>query len=342
MQDTFPRIDIHAHYYPESYLGAVEAAGCDCGACVTRRAEGPAIDAGPLHAGPLEKRFIDLDLRIADMDRQGIDVQALSLTQPMVYWADEALARSLSAVFNDALVAAHEEFPDRLLGLAMIPAHHADAAIAELERIKDAPGIVGVYMGTAIGDMDLSDESLLPVFERIEALGLPIFLHPLKVLGMADRLKPWFLANLLGNPFDTAVAAAHLICGGVMDRFKSLDVVLPHAGGALPFLAGRLQHGWSVRPEFAHMEQGPKEYMRRFHYDTISHSDSALDWLIKEVGVDRIMSGSDYCFDMGLEDPVGTVKTQGLAAEDEKALLGANATRLLKLDPKTGSVRTGT
>jgi len=188
-------------------------------------------------------------------------------------------------------------------------------------------------MGTAIGDWDLSDERLLPVFERIADLRMPIFLHPLKVIGMEDRLKSYFLSNLLGNPFDTAVAAAHLIFGGVMDRFPTLDIVLPHAGGAFSFLAGRLEHGFRAgRPELKHMQDGPLSYLRRFHYDTISHSDAALEFLIGQVGADRIMLGSDYCFDMGHEEPVAVVdRCARLTELDRTAVLGQTAERLLSL-----------
>ena len=325
-------VDVHAHYYPERFIEALSHEGCACGACVRQDPRGPVIDVGPLHAGPLARRFIDLELRIADMDAQGVAVQALSLTQPMVYWADQTLARRLSALYNDELVTAHERYPDRLVGLAMVPAHHAEEAVAEIERVLQAPGIRGLYMGTAIGDMDLSDESLLPVFAAAEAAGLPIFLHPLKVLGMETRLKPYFLSNLLGNPFDTAIAAAHLIFAGVLDRFPKLQVVLPHGGGALPFLAGRLEHGSSVRPELAHLKTPPSSYLRRFHYDTITHSDRSLQFLIEQVGADRVLLGSDYCFDMGYERPVEVLnEMHTLSENDRAAILGTNARSVLGL-----------
>jgi aminocarboxymuconate-semialdehyde decarboxylase len=327
-------LDIHAHFYPERFIHALDQEGCACGCSVRHHEKGPIIDAGPLHAGPLARRFIDLDMRIADMDAQGVQAQALSLTQPMVYWAEAGLARKLSAVFNDELVAAHERYPDRLYGLAMLPVHAAEEAVAELARIRQAPGVRGIYMGTAIGDMDLSDESLLPVFEAIEDSGLPVFLHPLKVLGMQDRLKPWFLSNLLGNPFDTAVAAAHLAFSGVMDRFPRLDVVLPHGGGALTFLMGRLDHGSRMRPELKHLENGAAPYLKRFYYDTITHSDEALTFLIKAVGAERVLMGSDYCFDMGYERPVAVLDALDLSQEDRSAILGGTARRLLAL-PET-------
>jgi len=332
-------IDTHAHYFPQHFLDVLGSEGCACGACVRDEGRGPMIDVGPLHAGPLAPRFIDLDLRIADMDAQGVAVQALSLTQPMVYFATAPVARRLSAAFNDDLVRAHERYAERFVGLAMLPVHCASEALLELERVRRAPGIKGVYMGTTIGDMPLDDQSLLPVFEAVEDAQLPIFLHPLKVIGMEDRLRKYYLSNLLGNPFDTAVAAAHLIFGGVMDRFPRLEVVLPHGGGALPFLMGRLRHGAERRPELAHMEGDITRYLRRFHYDTITHSDRALRYLIDLVGIDRIMLGSDYCFDMGYERPVDIVQTlDGLADEQQRAIIGGNAARLLRLlEPATAA-----
>jgi aminocarboxymuconate-semialdehyde decarboxylase len=326
-------IDTHAHYYPRKYLDLLAQEGCTCGACVHEDPSGPVIDVGPLHAGPLAARFIDLDLRIADMDAQGVAVQALSLTQPMVYFAPPALARRLSAAFNDALVEAHERFPRRLYGLAMLPMHDADEALLELQRIAGAPGIKGVYMGTTIGDVPLDDPSLLPIFEAIEDTRLPVFLHPLKVIGMQDRLTKYFLANLLGNPFDTAVAAAHLMFGGVLDRFAKLQFVLPHGGGALPFLIGRLRHGAERRPELAHVDRDATRYLQRFYYDTITHSDAALRYLVDLVGAERVLLGSDYCFDMGDERPLEKVtRAKSLSADQRNAIIAENAAALLRLD----------
>lgn len=326
-----PFIDIHAHYYPDAYLGIIAEDGSRFGARFSAGERGPVIDVGLLHAGPLARKFTDLDLRIAEMDEQGVRVQALSLTQPMVYWADGALGLRLSQAFNDALVTAHEAHPERLIGFAILPMQDPDLAVAELERVAKLPGIKGVYLATRILDRELSDPAFFPVYERIEAFGLPVFLHPLEVIG-AERLAPYFLANLLGNPFDTAVAAAHLIFGGVLDRFPDLEICLPHAGGAFPYLVGRLNHGWKVRQECRHLAHGPETYLGRFYYDTISHSAEALEYLITRVGAERVMVGSDYCFDMGYEQPVRVVTEHPRLSEPEKALiLGGNARQLLGL-----------
>lgn len=325
-------IDIHAHYYPETYLRMIEAEGGPFGAHFERTKQGSKVRVGPLFAGPIASRFIDLDERLQAMDDQGVGMQALSLTQPMVYWATGELSRRLSAVFNDALAAAHEAHPDRFFGLAILPMQDPALALAELERAAKLPGIRGVYMATCVLDRELSDEAFWPVYERLEDLGLPIFLHPVEVIGMETRLRRFFLSNLLGNPFDTAVAASHLIFGGVLDRFPRLDIVLPHGGGALPLLIGRIEHGWRVRPECRHLEHSPRDYLRRFHYDTITHSPEALTYLIDLVGADRLLLGSDYCFDMGYDQPVRVLNEhKSLTSEQRNAILKTNAARLLHM-----------
>jgi aminocarboxymuconate-semialdehyde decarboxylase len=292
---------------------------------------GPVISTPGRRGNVLEPRFIDIDARLASMDEQGVDVHALSLTSPMVYWAGDDLALRLSRAFNDGCAAAHETHPDRLIGLAMLPMHKTDLALQELERAAGLPGIRGVYMATKIGDMELSDESLLPVFQRIEALGLPVFLHPNSVLEPA-RLAKFYLRNLIGNPTESAIAAAHLIFGEVLDNCPELVVCLPHGGGSFPYIVGRIHHGWGVRPECKHMLNGPIDYLRRFYYDTVTHSAPALSYLIGQVGADRVMLGSDFCFDMGHERPVEVVTGHGgIDAADQARILGGNATELLGL-----------
>ena len=325
-------IDIHAHFFPQEFLDIVKREGGPGGLKVdTSDPDGPVIDFRGRRGKPLEARFIDIDARIASMDEQGVDVHALSLTTPMVYWADGALASRLSRAFNDACSAAHKAHPERLFGLAMIPMHHADRAIAELERAIELPGIRGVYMSTRIDGRDLSHESFTPVFERIAALGLPVFLHPTGVVD-PQRLARFYLVNLIGNPTESAIAASHLIFGQVLDKFPDLVVCLPHGGGSFPYLVGRIQHGWGVREECRHLLSGPISYLRRFHYDTVTHSAAALSYLIDLVGADRVMLGSDFCFDMGYERPIEVVTEHpGLDETDKARILGGNAAALLRI-----------
>jgi len=158
-----------------------------------------------------------------------------------------------------------------------------------------------------------------------------MYLHPVDTIGR-ERTTRYYLKNLLGNPYDTGVAAASLIFGGVLDAFPKLEVNLPHAGGTFPWLIGRLDHGTKMRPELKHMRRMPSEYLRRFSYDTIGHDDRINANLVRLVGADRVLLGSDYCFDMGLADPIATIERLDFLSLDEKNLImGGTAARLLRL-----------
>jgi aminocarboxymuconate-semialdehyde decarboxylase len=330
---TGPAIDIHAHYFPEPYLKLIEQEGAAFNVRLSREdPRGPVIHMGPVvKIGPLRRAFIDLDLRRKEMNRQGVQVHALSLTLPMVYWADGDLGVRLARATNDALAEAHTAFPDRFVGLATLPMQEPARAVLELNRAARLPGMRGIYLGTNVGGRELSDEGFFSIYARAQELGWPILLHPLNVIGV-QRLAPYYLHNLLGNPFDTAIAAAHLVFGGVLDRFPGLSVCLPHAGGAFPYLVGRLDRGWRKRPECRRIKRRPSAYLRRFTYDTISHAAEPLRYLIRLVGADRVMLGSDYCFDMGYERPVQIVtRLRRVSLADRARILGANAARLLRI-----------
>lgn len=325
-------IDIHAHYIPESFLKLVGDNAAAYGIeWKMVEGKGPQFRLGHVVTGPVGKKFVDLDTRIEAMDSQGLEAHAMSLSQPMVYWAKSGLAQRLAEAYNDALAHAHQKYPQRLYGLATLPMHVPEVAVREIDRALKLPGIRGFYVSTRVNDMELSDPSFFPVYERIEASGLPMFLHPVFVLD-PDRLAKYYLTNLLGNPFESAIAAAHLIFGGVLDRFAKLQVVLPHAGGAFPWLVWRLHRGWEVRADLKHVKQGPAEYLRRFWYDTVGYSDEVINYLAGVVGTDRILMGSDYCFPVAYEQPVDIVdRNPALDTATKEAIISGNARKLLGL-----------
>lgn len=322
-------VDIHAHYYPQSYLDAM-AEGRTFGADYQVTPEGYMLKAPGFSGGPFPAKFTDLKLRLADMDAQGVKVHALSLTRPMPYFGPADYASKLARAFNDAANAAHLQYRDRFVGLAALPMSDQGAALDELNRVAKLPGIRGVYLGCNIEGRDFDDPEFLPVFLRMEALGLPLFLHPNGAVG-GKRFDPYYLANILGNPFDTTIAACHLIYGGVMDKCPRLEINLPHAGGAVPMLIGRMDHGYAVRRDVPALPRPPSEYMRRFTYDTIGHDARVVKFLISEVGADRVMLGSDYCLDMGYLRPVQDLDALNLNASDHDLILRGTARRLLKL-----------
>jgi aminocarboxymuconate-semialdehyde decarboxylase len=324
-------IDTHAHWYPSEWLRLFERDGPSEGARLERTATGYTIRTERI-VNAFDERFVDLGLRLARMDRQRVDVHALSLTAPMVYWASPVFGLALAQSYNDAASAAHLKHPGRFVGLAMLPMQAPDLALLELERAAKLPGMRGMYLATHVNGTELDDRRFWDVYAKAEELRWPIFLHPIDTIGR-ERTTRYYLKNLLGNPYDTGIAAASLIFGGVLDEFPKLEFNLPHAGGTFPWLIGRLDHGTRVRPELRHMKRLPSAYLRRFSYDTIGHNDAINDNLIRLVGADRVVLGSDYCFDMGLTDPVGDVERLATLSEaDRESIMGGTARKLLRLE----------
>jgi aminocarboxymuconate-semialdehyde decarboxylase len=323
-------IDIHAHWYPQEWLDLLARDGAKEGARLERTPEGGYKIQAKRIVNAFDERFVGLDGRLKAMDKAKVDVHALSLTTPMVYWASPELGLALSQAFNDAASAAHGKHPDRFYGLAMLPMQAPQLALQELERASKLPGMRGMYLATNVNGSELDEKSFWDVYAKCEELGWSIFLHPVDTVGQ-DRTKQFYLKNLCGNPYDTGIAAAHLIFGGVLDAFEKLSFNLPHAGGTFPWLIGRWDHGTKVRPELKHMKQPPSEYLRRFTYDTIGHDDRINMNLVRLVGADRVTLGSDYCFDMGLEDPVAAVRRLDLKDKEKQLICGANAAGLLRL-----------
>jgi len=328
-----PTIDIHAHWYPEEWLRLLEKDGPKEGAKLERSAKGYTVRTERI-TNAFDDEFVSLDLRLQGMRRQGVDMHALSLTTPMVYWASAGLGLALSQAYNDAASAAHLHHPEKFVGLAMLPMQDPGLALSELERCAGLPGMRGVYVATNVNGIELDEKRFWNVYAKAEELGWAVYLHPVDTIGR-ERTTRYYLKNLLGNPYDTGVAAASLVFGGVLDAFPKLEINLPHAGGAFPWMIGRLDQGTKVRPELKHMREMsrlPSDYLRRFSYDTIGHDDRINTGLVRLVGADRVLLGSDYCFDMGLTDPVATVsRIEGLSDAERSQIKGGTAAKLLRL-----------
>ncbi|MEQ1775388.1 MAG: amidohydrolase family protein [Burkholderiales bacterium] len=327
------KLDTHAHWFPPEWVELLEREGGKHGAEISRNEQGrllmvaPGIRLRPTFTPP----YVDIATRLKIMDDARVDVHALSLTSPMVYWASPDFGLKLSQVFNDACAVAHQKHPNRFIGMAMLPMQAPDLAVQEAKRAATLPGIRGVYMATHVNGKNLDEKEFWPVYEQCEKLGLPIFLHPVAPVGK-ERTAKYHLGNFLGNPYESGIAAASLIFGGVMDAFPKLDVMLPHAGGTFPWLIGRMDHGTTVRAECKHMTKPPSTYLRRFHYDTITHSDQILMNLIQLVGVDRVVMGSDCPADMSYTRPVDVVeRLKELSSGERDAIVGGNAVKLLRM-----------
>lgn len=326
-------IDVHAHWFPPEWVSLLEQEGAANGATMGRNPKGHVSIQLPGVAlvSSFPPDMIDLDVMVRAMDDASVDVRALSLTNPMVYWAPPTFGLKLSQAFNDACAAGHRAHPDRILGTIMLPMQAPELAVRELERAATLPGMRAAYMAMHVGGRNLDDKALWPVFERCEALGLPICLHPVNPC-CSERMREFHMRNLLGNPYEAGIAAASLIFGGVLDAFPKLDFVLPHAGGTFPWLIGRFDRGVEVRRELKHMKQPASAYLRRFYYDTISHHPGIMRALIDLVGADRVLIGSDYNFDVGYQRPTDFVdRIPGLTSRERELIFGENAARLLRL-----------
>ena len=195
------------------------------------------------------------------------------------------------------------------------------------------PCMRAVFIAEHIDGRNLHEREFWPIYERAEALGLPLFLTNLYPTG-AERMKDYFMLNTLGNPQEAGYAATSLVCGGVLDAFPRLEVFLPHAGGTFPWLVGRLDLGIAVSPELAHMKKPASEYLRRFHYDLITHHPKIMRNLIDLVGIDRIVAGTDFPQAMSVKQPVDFVESiPGLTHREREMILCDNPARLLKIEP---------
>jgi aminocarboxymuconate-semialdehyde decarboxylase len=269
--------------------------------------------------------------RIVDMDREGVATQAVSCVPFLMYPdVEAALGLAIAQVNNDMMAALGAGDPAHFVPLASVPMQDPVAAARELERAAKV-GLRGVEIPPKVVERQLDEPDFEVFWEAAEALRMVVCIHPFEA-APAGALARYFLGNLVGNLYDTGLAAALLIYGGVLERHPKLHVVLYHAGGALPALLGRLDMGYRLVPECrSAIPRPPSSYASQFHFDIIAHSRTMLRHLVKTYGADRFVVGSDYPLPAGLAHPVDEVKALGLAADDENKILGANARQLLRL-----------
>lgn len=273
--------------------------------------------------------FVDPARMASEARETGVDHLLLSpWVQLVPLGRDAAAARRLCEVQNAALARIVASEPERFSALGAVPIEHPDEAAAVLEAAC-AAGLVGSEVPASAGDY-LGDPSLEPFWAAAEGLRAIVFVHP-GTRGIAlHALDDHYLWNTVGNPTETAIAAAHLALAGVLEHHPDLRVVLAHGGGSLPSLRGRLAHGQRAVPGArGHLVEPVEASLARFYFDTITHDRRALRRLVADFGTTRVLLGSDRPFDMGDPDPVATVRGLGLGAKDEQALLGGNAARLI-------------
>ncbi|NWF92414.1 MAG: amidohydrolase [Syntrophaceae bacterium] len=275
----------------------------------------------------------DPEKKIRDMDEKGIGLSLLSSTPfAFFYEVEDDLAVELARFQNDQLSEMVKKYPERFAAMATLPLQVPDQALKELERAVKKLGLRGVEIGSHVGKKELGNEAFWPIYEALEEMNAPIFIHPHHVAGL-DRLIDFYLSNLIGNPLDTTIAAANLIFSGVFEKFPRLKFILAHAGGQVPYIIGRWEHGYQVRPECKDkVHRSPMAFFKNFYFDTITHNPDALRYLISFAGSDHVLLGSDYPYDMGDQDPVRTVsRLPRIKKEDRMRILRENAIKLFGL-----------
>ena len=280
---------------------------------------------------PIDGPISNVAARIADIDREGVTMQAVSCVPFLMYpevASDKALA--IAQVNNDALAALGSNNAGKFCPLASVPLQEPKLAVEELERAAKL-GLRGVEIPPKIVERQLDEPDFEVFWAAAEALQMAVCIHPFEAAPVG-AMGRYFLGNLAGNLYDTGLAAALLIYGGVLERHPSLRIVLYHAGGALPIILGRLDMGYRLVPECQKaIPRPPSTYANQFHFDIIAHSRPMLSHLVKTFGADRFVIGSDYPLAAGLAHPVEEVKALNLGEDDERKILSDNARRLLRL-----------
>jgi aminocarboxymuconate-semialdehyde decarboxylase len=285
---------------------------------------------GKVVQDPMPAEIWNVDLRLRDMDANDVDVQVLSPTVfTFFYGLDEQVALTAAAIQNEEIAAVVKCHPDRFIGLGTVPLQSPEKAAAELRRGIRNFGLRGAMIGTNVGGRNLDDPTLDPFWAAAEELGAFLFIHP-QGGAFGDRLASYYMKNFVGLPFDTTIAAAALIFGGVLERHPRLKICLSHGGGFVPYQAGRFQHAYDVRPEAKpHLPNGPGPSIGRLFYDTILHSRSALEYLVETAGASKVLLGSDYPFDMGNLDCVARVRALSIDNASKNLILGGYAESVL-------------
>jgi len=323
------RIDVHNHVIPQACLDRIDRAPAALEMALELRDGITWVRHRQGYTYPIEAEFADPASKAERLRRARFDGAIVSLAPPLFSYGLEAdIAGPFLRVANEGIAAFCATDRMRYRGLASVPLQDVGTAANELEYAVRVLGLVGVEIGTNVNGVPLDDLRFQPFFEAVEALGVPVFVHP-SYVGMRPGMEAFYFTNVIGNPLETAITGMRLIAGGILDRHPRLLMGLAHGGGFLPYQLGRLRHAATVRPELKHLQRSPFEYLPHFYFDSITHNARALRFLIEWAGAERVMLGSDFPFDMGDPDPVGAMREAVSAHPEWEQLIAAgNAIRI--------------
>jgi len=328
-------VDVHTHFLPRGWPDLAARFGTANWPWLKHTAPGQAmLMVGEQEFRPVTEACWDPVVRLEAMDRDGVEVQIMCAT-PVLFSYDRPATHALECarIFNDAALEICAAKPRRLKSLCQVPLQDTDLACRELSRAM-ADGHIGVHIGNHVGGRDLNDEGLITFLQHCAAEGAAVFVHPWDMMGQ-ERMSKYMLPWLVAMPAETQLSILWLILSGAFERLpRSLKLCFAHGGGSFPYLIGRVDNAWRnrdiVREDCPRL---PSSYVDRFHVDAAVFSGDALAFLVKVMGEDRVMLGSDYPYPLG-EQQVGSLirSHPGLADRTRAKLLHANATRFFALE----------
>lgn len=329
-----PVIDIHCHRECASAREMMKEVEAQIGRVPLQYGGALTREVNRRQLEHIRPKMDSLEVRLEDMDRMGIEIQAVAVAPyQYYYWAEPEVGAQAARVINDDLAEATARFGKRFSPLGTLPLQDSEAALEELRRLVDDLGFRGVEVGAHVEGEEISTPRLDPVWQEIERAGLVVVIHTYGI-PERQRLLDHNFVNILGHAFDSTLAIGHLIWNGIMERHPDLKIVVVHGGGYLPAYSARMDHGWRARADVAEgVPHPPTTYLERMYFDTMVFQPDQIEYLVKRFGSDHVMLGTDYPYDMGEEDPLGLLgRVEGLTQDDINLIAGGNAARLLGLE----------
>jgi aminocarboxymuconate-semialdehyde decarboxylase len=326
-------VDFHNHYYPPEYVEALKAPTTRSAVRVTYDADGNPCVHYPGDYNILVPGHRDIGFRQRVLDEHGVTTQVLSFTTPGVHVETPDVAVEWARMVNDAFARVTRERAGRFTALATLPLNDPKASVVELERAMKTLGLPGAMVFSNVNHVALADERYGQLWRKADELEAVIYIHPTDPLGV-DAMLDYWLMPLVGFLFDTTLAASKLVFSGVVERYPRIRWVLTHMGGAIPYLAERLDRGYRAFADCRrHISRPPSEYLRQFYFDTVNFNPSAVRLALDFAGEDRILGGSDYPHQIGsIPLMLETIRGLDVSEAVKEKILGGNSARLLALN----------
>jgi len=328
------KIDVHNHFYPTRFLKQLEKHGGAVGLTVEKDEwDRQILVQQGNRVVTITPPMNNINQRIEDMDQAGFNMQILTLSAPSVDIFPIEIGETLVRVVNDEIAQICREHPSHFMAFATLPFLDPDRTVKELERCIDELKLQGACIGTNINGMSLDNKLLYPFYERISDYDLPIHIHP-RAPADKETYKDYRLVPMIGFEMELCVAVVRLIMGGVMDRFPNLKFIVSHLGGAIPYLAERIQNCYEAYPECQENITGPaKDYLKRFYYDTVSFFEPALMCAYSFLGAERLVLGSDYPHVIGdITEAITSIEHLDIPQTDKEMICSGNILRLIHRD----------